>query len=75
MDRFSEELYELDRNTEQFMVDDMTKKIAKLEQELSQIEEIIAERDNEISVKDNELAANAETIARLQARIKELERK
>ena len=58
MDMFSKELYELDRNTALFMVDDMSREINELKAANEEKDNVIAEKDN--------------TIAELQAKLKEL---
>ena len=65
MDMFSKELYELDRNTALFMVDDMSREINELKAANEEKDNVIAEKDNTIAEKDN-------TIAELQAKLKEL---
>lgn len=68
MNMFSKELFELDRNTVHFMVDELSR-------EVMQLKEDVAEKDNAIAEKDNAIAEQANTIADLMARIKELENK
>ena len=64
MQMFSEELRELDRNTVQYMIDDMKDEIDAQRQELKEQKELLGEKDNEIgaqrkllSKKDNKIVA------------------
>ena len=82
MNMFSRELFEMDRNTAQLMVDDFSKKITQLEKDVAEKDNTIAEKDNTIAEKDNTIAEKDNTIAEkdntiamLQARIKEMENK
>ena len=62
---FSEALYEMDRNTVKFMIDEKNKEIAEMGR-------VIAEKDNALAEKDNTIAKNNKEIAELQAEIKRL---
>lgn len=61
MNMFSKELFELDRNTAELMVDEFSKEIAQLKKDVAQKEHVLAQKDN--------------TIAELMAKIEKLERK
>ena len=49
MGMFSEELYELDRNTAKFMVDDLTEQVKHLKDENSQLNDENSQLNNEVS--------------------------
>ena len=49
MGMFSEELYELDRNTVKFMVDDLTEQVKHLKDENSQLNDENSQLNNEVS--------------------------
>lgn len=61
MNMFSKELYELDKNTAELMVDEFGKKVSRLEKEVAKMSNTIAEKDN--------------TIATLKAEIEQLKQK
>ncbi len=64
IDMFSPELYELDRGTVLYMVDEMQKEIDEKKLELAEMNNEIAEKDNEIAEKDNEIAEKDNEIAK-----------
>ena len=66
MNMYSEALLQMDRNTVNYMIEDMKK-------ELSEKDNIIAEKDNTIAEKDNTIAEKDNTIAEKDARIAQLE--
>ena len=89
MNMFSKELYELDRNTAMFMVDEYSKLITNLKEDVAEKDNLIAEnkmtiaqKDDLIAEKDDLIAENKMTIAQkddliaaLEAKIKALENK
>lgn len=68
MNMFSKELYELDRNTAMFMVDEYSKLITNLKEDVAEKDDLIAQKDDLIAEKDDLIAA-------LEAKIKALENK
>ena len=81
MQMFSEELRELDRNTVQYMIDDMKDEIDAQRQELKEQKELLGEKDNEIgaqrkllSQKDDKIDTQKKTIDAQNKEIEELKR-
>ena len=81
MGMFSEELRELDRNTVQYMIDDMKDEIDAQRQELKEQKELLGEKDNEIgaqrkllSQKDDKIDTQKKTIDAQNKEIEELKR-
>ena len=79
---YSEALIQMDRNTVNYMIEEMQKEVEELsakvaanEDILAQQESVIAEKDNAIAEKDNTIAEKDNTIAEKDAYIKELEAK
>jgi uncharacterized coiled-coil DUF342 family protein len=52
---FSEELYELDKNTVKFMMDEMQEEIDGLKEQVTQKDDVIAEKDDIIATLQHEL--------------------
>lgn len=89
MSMFSEELRELDRNTVQYMIDEMQDEIDRmgeeikakkelmnhLDEQLSQKDEQLSQKDEQLSQKDEQLSQQNEQIKALKKRISELEEK
>ena len=73
MNMFSEELYELDRNTAMFMVDDLTEKNTMLAEENLQLTNENSQLSNENSQLKEDVAEKDSEISRLQNIIKELQ--
>jgi hypothetical protein len=63
IDMFSEELYELDKNTVKFMMDEMQEEIDGLKEQVTQKDDVIAEKDDVIAEKDNMIAEKDNMIA------------
>ena len=62
---FSEALYEMDRNTVKFMIDEKNKEIDEKNKEIAEKDKVIAEKNNTIAEKDNTIAEKDNTIAEL----------
>jgi alkyl hydroperoxide reductase subunit AhpC len=62
MEMWSEELLELDRNTVQYMVDEMQEEITKQKKELSRKDDEINRKDNEIRLQQGELSRQKESL-------------
>lgn len=73
MNMFSKELFEMDKNTAQLMVDDMSRQITQLKSFVAEKDNALAEKDNVIAEKDNVIAERDKHIAELMSKIKELE--
>ena len=56
MNMFSKELAELDRNTVQYMIDEMQDEIDGMQSEINGMKEQLNDKDSEINKKDNEIA-------------------
>lgn len=63
MNGFSEELRLLDRNTVQFMIDEMQEEIDQKKEELNQINVWLSQKDEELSQKDEELSQKDEELS------------
>jgi hypothetical protein len=63
IDMFSEELYELDKNTVKFMMDEMQEEIDGLKEQVTQKDDMLAEKDDVIAEKDDMLAEKDDVIA------------
>lgn len=81
MEMFSKELLELDRNTVQYMIDDMQETIdaqnaalAEKDNALAENKSIIAEKDNALAEKESALTKQESTIAELNKKILELQK-
>ena len=72
---FSEELRELDRNTVQYMIDDMKDEIDAQRQELKEQKELLGEKDNEIGAQRKLLNQKEDTISAQKKEIEELKRR
>ena len=68
MGMFSEELYELDRNTAKFMVDDLTEQVKHLKDENSQLNDENSQLNDEVSQLNNEVSQLLKKIAVLEAK-------
>jgi hypothetical protein len=55
IDMFSEELYELDKNTVKFMMDEMQEEIDGLKEQVNQRDDVIAKKDDVIATLQHEL--------------------
>ncbi len=75
MGMFSEELRELDRNTVQYMIDDMKDEIDAQRQELKEQKELLGEKDNEIGAQRKLLNQKEDTISAQKKEIEELKRR
>ena len=75
MSMFSEELRELDRNTVQYMIDEMQDEIDRMGEEIKAKEELMNHLDEQLSRKDEQLSQQNEQIKALKKRISELEEK
>lgn len=80
---YSEALLQMDRNTVNYMIEDMKKEVDELHELVTEIttekdniiavkDSIIADKDNTIAEKDNTIAEKENTIAKLVADIEEL---
>ena len=56
MNMFSKGLAELDRNTVQYMIDEMQDEIDGMQSEINGMKEQLNDKDSEINKKDNEIA-------------------
>lgn len=79
MDMFSKELYELDKNTELLMIDELEQEIiekhniiSQQENTISQLDNTISQLDDTISQQENTISDMSATIASLQAEIEKL---
>ena len=82
MSMFSEELRELDRNTVQYMIDEMQDEIDRMGEEIkakkelmNHLDEQLSQKDEQLSQKDEQLSQQNEQIKALKKRISELEEK
>jgi septal ring factor EnvC (AmiA/AmiB activator) len=75
MEMWSEELLELDRNTVQYMVDEMQEEITRQKKELSRKDDEIKLQRGELSRKDKELNRQKESLDEKEKIIKELQAK
>ena len=66
MEMFSKELRELDRNTVQYMIDEMQEELDGMKRELSDKDTILNEKNSELDKRDQE-------IDRLKQQLKELQ--
>lgn len=66
MDMFSPELYEMDRNTAEFMVDEYARMVKERDEALVEKDALIAEHENTIAEKDNTIAELKRMLAQLQ---------
>lgn len=75
MGMFSKELLELDRNTEEYMIDEMQKEIDEKKKELAEQKKEINEREKEISEQKKELEQKEKENEKLKKIIMEFESK
>lgn len=73
MEMFSKELKELDRNTVQYMIDEMQEQIDGMKRELSDKDTILDERKCTIDTQKEMLDKRDQEIARLKQQLKELQ--
>ena len=66
MDMFSKELYELDKNTVQYMIDEQEQKISEQKEKISEQEQKIGEQGQTISEQEKKIGEMQETIDKLQ---------
>ena len=69
---FSKELLQLDRNTVQYMIDEMQEEIDGLKGDLQKKETVLQEKDSRLRETEASLKEKAEENARLQNQIREL---
>ena len=67
---FSEELLQMDRNTVQYMIDEMQETIDRQKEALAEKDKALAERDKALA---NALAEKERELSEMKARIRELE--
>ena len=63
MEMFSKELYEMDRNTVHYMIDEMQKEIDQKDREIDQKDKEIDQKDKEIGQKDKEIDRQKEELS------------
>ena len=74
MDMFSKELYELDKNTVQYMIDEQEQKISEQKEKISEQKEKISEQGQTISDQEKKIGEMQETIDKLQEKyVKEID--
>lgn len=64
MSMFSEELYQLDKNTAEFMVDEYGRMVEEQKAMLAQLGKEIAQKDDELAQKDDELTQKDDELVR-----------
>ena len=69
MSMFSEELYLLDKNTAEFMVDEYGRMVEEQKEQLKQLKDEIAQKSDELAQKDDVIAQQQRIIAELQNRL------
>ena len=69
MGMFSKELLQLDRNTVQFMIDEMQDEIDKQKEQLQEKDEQLQEKDERLQEKDEQLQKKDDYIAELEAKL------
>lgn len=75
MEMFSKELYELDRNTVQYMIDEMQDTIDAQKDELDKQKNELDEQKNELDKQKNELDKQKNELDRKNQTIEELQRR
>ena len=70
---FSEELLQMDRNTVQYMIDEMQETIDRQKEVLAEKEQTLAEKEQALAEKDKALAEKDKELSEIKARIRELE--
>ena len=74
---FSEELLQMDRNTVQYMIDEMQETIDRQKEALAEKDEALAEKENALvdalAERDKALAEKDKELSEMKARIRELE--
>ena len=70
---FSEELLQMDRNTVQYMIDEMQETIDRQKEVLAEKEQALAEKEQALAEKDKALAEKDKELSEIKARIRELE--
>lgn len=71
MGMFSKELYELDRNTVQYMIDEMQEEINERKRAMDELLRKLTEKQEELAKRDEEIARKKEEIAREKEKIEE----
>ncbi len=71
MEMFSQELRELDRNTVQYMMDEMQAEIDRKRETIGQQQNTIDQQKHLLEEKEQALSASLEEIRRLKAMLKE----
>ena len=66
MEMFSKELKELDRNTVQYMIDEMQEEIDGMRRELSDKDIVLEEKNHELDRRDEEIARLKQQLEELQ---------
>ena len=74
MNMYSEALLQMDRNTVNYMIEDMKKEVVEMSNTINEMENAIAEKDNAINEMGNALAEKDNAIAERDALIEELKR-
>ena len=63
---FSEELLELDRNTVEFMIEDMRRQIKESDRQIGQLDEQIKESDRQIRQLDEQIKQSEQEIQKME---------
>jgi hypothetical protein len=74
MEMWSEELLELDRNTVQYMVDEMQEEITRQKKELNRKDDELSRQKESLDEKESVIIDQQNTIKELQAKLAELQR-
>lgn len=69
MGLFSKELQELDRNTVQYMIDEMQEEINQQKEQLTQKEQQLSLKDRQLTEKDLQIQQQAQKIAELMQKL------
>jgi hypothetical protein len=75
IEMFSEELYELDKNTVKFMMDEMQEEIDGLKEQNVGLKEQVNQKDDMLAEKDDVIAEKDNTIATLQYELEQMKAK